>query len=115
MQKIKFMTLEDLLELNANEEGFKLVDVRSNESYANGHIPGAINIPEEEISEKHDSYLNKDDKIVVYCSGYRCSASTRSARILLDLGYGNTLDFKASVKGWLDAGLELEQLCTKLS
>lgn len=109
MKKIKFMTIEDLLELQANEEDFKLVDVRSNESYAQGHIPGAINIPEEEIQDKHDDYLNKDDKIVVYCSGYKCHASTRSASKLLELGYVNTLDFKASKKGWTDAGLELEQ------
>ena len=109
MRKIKFMTIEDLLELQANEEDFKLVDVRSNESYANGHIPGAINIPRVEIPDKHADYLNKDDKIVVYCSSYKCPASTQSARKLLDLEYSNTLDYKASVKGWLDAGFELEK------
>jgi len=46
---------------------------------------------------------------VVYCNSYACQASTWTARALMELGYQNTLDFKASKKGWVDAGLELEK------
>jgi len=41
MPKIKFITLENLLEMFANKEKFRLVEVLSEEDFKNGHIPGA--------------------------------------------------------------------------
>jgi len=109
VKRIRLITLEDLLEMKVNHDAFKLVEVLSSEQYREGHIPGAINLPEAEIPKKHDDVLKKGDTIVVYCNSYRCQASTRAAGALLELGYKNTLDFKASKKGWVDAGLELEK------
>ena len=47
--RVKFISVETLLELKENNDKFKLVDVLSPESYGEGHIPGAINIPPEEL------------------------------------------------------------------
>jgi rhodanese-related sulfurtransferase len=109
MKKLTFITIERLLEMNANEEKFTLVDVLSEESYKEGHIPGAINIPLGNLEPLAERYLDRKDTIVVYCGSYSCQASTKATKKLLEIGYENTLDFKAGKRGWQHAGLKLEK------
>jgi len=116
MPKLKLITLETLLEMMENEEDFKLVETLSPESFSSGHIPGAVNIPTpRELTSKQMRAeavrlgINKTDVVVTYCASYTCVASTRAARLLLEAGFINVLDFKASKKGWVDAGFELKR------
>ena len=109
MAKIKFIPIESLLEMQENNEEFKLVEVLREDSYKEGHIPGAINIPVDMLQGLASKHLNKNDTIVVYCANYGCHASINAAKALLDFGYKKVLDFKAGKKGWVDAGLELEK------
>ena len=109
MQKVKFITLEQLLEMRANGEAFKLVEVLSAEDFAKGHVPGAINLPLTNLRNLAKEHLDKNEPIVVYCLSYHCQASTNAARLLLMMGYSRTLDFKAGKEGWVKAGLELEK------
>ena len=108
MAKIRFLTLDGLLEMQANNDKFVLVEVLSEESYKKGHIPGAINIPVDELGEDAPKKLKKTDTIVVYCASYTCHASTNAARMLIDIGFKKVLDFKGSKKAWVDNGFELE-------
>lgn len=107
--KLRFITIEKLLEMKANNEMVTLVDVLSEESFKAGHIPGAINIPLGSLESLAERYLNKKDTIVVYCGSYSCQASTKAARKLLEMGYENTFDFKAGKRGWQHTGLGLEK------
>ena len=68
-----------------------LVDVRTSEEYAAGHIPGAILIPLSELAAEADGQLpDKDAKIIVYCrSGNR---SAQAAELLDGLGYTRIYD-----------------------
>jgi rhodanese-related sulfurtransferase len=109
MRKLKFITMEDLLEMLENKEHFKLVEVLAKAEYEKGHIPGAINIPLDELEKLAKQKLKKKETIVVYCGSYSCHASTKAARKLLDLGYEHTLDFKGGKRWWQHAGLELEK------
>ena len=109
MKKLSLVTIEKLLEMKANNEKFKLIDVLSEESFKEGHIPGAINIPLGNLESLAERYLDKQDKIVVYCGSYSCPASTKATRKLLEMGYENTLDFKAGKRGWQHTGLGLEK------
>ena len=109
MKKIILITIEKLLEMKVNSEKFKLVEVLSEESYNEGHIPNAINIPLDELVSLGDKFLEKNDVIVLYCGSYRCQRSTKAAKILMELGYENTLDFKAGKRGWVHSGLKLEK------
>jgi rhodanese-related sulfurtransferase len=107
MKRVKFIPLDQLLEMKTNSDVFTLIDVLSPENFKEGHLPGAINIPTEQI-EQQSAGFDKKDTLIVYCAGYTCGASTAATRKLLDLGYKNTLDFKGGKKAWQEAGFDLE-------
>lgn len=74
------------------EEGYIILDVRTQEEYDESHIPGAILIPNTEIEDRAEENLpDKDQLILVYCrSGRR---SKLAAEILVELGYTNIKEF----------------------
>ena len=109
MPKIKFITLEKLLEMRVNNQDFKLVEVLPEENFAEGHIPGAINLPLDKLRVLAKGRLDKAGTILVYCGSYHCQMSTKATKLLLSIGYGKVLDFKAGKEGWVKAGLELEK------
>ncbi len=73
------------------EKGYILVDVRTPEEYSEGHIPGAINIPNETIADKVPEELpDKNQLIFVYCrSGRR---SKEAAGKLVTMGFSNIVE-----------------------
>ena len=74
------------------EVGYVIVDARTESEYAEGHIKGAILIPEYEVAEKAESLIeDKSTLILVYCrSGRR---SKIAAEELVKLGYTNVKEF----------------------
>ena len=86
------ITAEEAKEIMDSEEGYIILDVRTQEEYDEGHIPGAIVISHEEIAEKAEGVLtDKDQLILVYCrSGRR---SKIAAETLVELGYTNIKEF----------------------
>ena len=97
------ITAEEAKQIMDSEEGYIILDVRTREEYDQGHIPGAIVIPHEEIAEKAEEVLtDKDQLILVYCrSGRR---SKIAAEALVELGYTNIKEFG----GILDWPYEVE-------
>ena len=75
-----------------SESGYIIIDARTQEEYNQGHIPGAILIPEYEIADCAEKELpDKDQLILVYCrSGRR---SKIAAEELAKLGYANVKEF----------------------
>lgn len=86
------ITVEEAKKLMDSEEDRIILDVRSREEYDQGHIPGAILIPDTEIEAKAADLLpDKEQLILVYCrSGRR---SKLAAQSLADLGYTNIREF----------------------
>ena len=86
------ITAEEAKQIMDNEEGYVILDVRTQEEYDQGHIPGAVVISHEEIAEKAEKVLtDKDQLILVYCrSGRR---SKIAAEALVELGYTNIREF----------------------
>ena len=86
------ITAEEAKQIMDSEEGYIILDVRTQEEYGQGHIPGAIVISHEEIAEKAEEVLtDKDQLILVYCrSGRR---SKIAAEALVELGYTNIKEF----------------------
>jgi rhodanese-related sulfurtransferase len=88
------------------DPGFVLLDVRSPALYAQGHIPGAINLPHGKIvASKLVDYPN-DTLFVTYCAGPHCNGATRGAIRLAQLGRPVKLMI-GGITGWLDEGFEL--------
>ena len=107
-QKIKIIAKEGLFELIENREDFILVEVLSKESYDEGHLPMAINIPVDKIQDMAPTQLpDKQKLIVVYCSDFLCTASTGATRLLQSMGYVNVVDYKGGKDDWSKAGLPL--------
>ena len=86
------ITAEEAKQIMDTEEGYIILDVRTQEEYDEDHIPGAIVISHEEIAEKAEDVLtDKDQLILVYCrSGRR---SKLAAEALVELGYTNIKEF----------------------
>lgn len=75
------------------EAGARLVDVRSHDEYAQGHLPGATNLPLGEIARRAAEIGPADSKVVVYCS--RGVRSARAAQMLRARGFTDVLDLGA--------------------
>ena len=98
------ITAEEARQIMDSEDGYIILDVRTQEEYDQGHIPGAIVISHEEIAEKAEAVLtDKDQLILVYCrSGRR---SKIAAEALAELGYTNIREFG----GIIDWPYEIER------
>ena len=86
------ITAEEAKQIMDTEEGYIILDVRTQEEYDQGHIPGAVLIPNTEVEARaEDELLDQNQLILVYCrSGNR---SKKAAEILVELGYTNIKEF----------------------
>jgi rhodanese-related sulfurtransferase len=85
---------------------YVLVDVRSSEAFASGHVPGAINIPSRTITATRMAEYPGQTLFVVYCAGPHCNGVHRAAVRLAGLGYA-VKEMIGGVSGWLDEGFSL--------
>lgn len=92
------ITADEAARMMQEETDFVLLDVRTQEEYASGHIPGAICIPNETIgSEEIPELPDKDQLVLVYCrSGNR---SKQASQKLAEQGYTNVVEF-GGINGW---------------
>ena len=88
----------------AMDAGVFLLDVRTPEEYAAGHLPGAVNVSLRDLTAGLDK-IPTDNAVIVYCgSGHRAALA---APVLHMLGYDNTKVFAGSYKAWTAAGEEV--------
>ena len=102
----KFTTLNaNDFEMALADEQVIVVDVRSADEYAGGHIPNAINIDVNRAGFLYeaDERLPKDKTIAVYCQGG--IRSRKAASLLSDNGY-TVLNLSGGIKEWMSAGKE---------
>lgn len=77
--------------------GAKLVDVRSPEEFATGHLPGARNIPVDELASRLQEIGPRNQAVVVYCASAGRSAS--AARLLAGAGFTQVHNL-GPMSGW---------------
>ena len=92
------ITAQEAAELMESETGYIVLDVRTPAEYAERHIPGAINVPNETIGSTVPEQLpDRKQLILVYCrSGNR---SKQAADKLVALGYTNIVEF-GGINSW---------------
>ncbi len=94
----KQISMSEAVTMMENEDGYIILDVRRPDEFAAGHIPNAINIPNESIGDEEIAELpDKDQLILVYCrSGNR---SKQASEKLVKLGYTNIVEF-GGINDW---------------
>ena len=92
-----------------NGEPTILVEALPKKYFDEAHLPGAINIPHDEIREKAPHLIrDKDAVIVVYCANTECRNSHIATKILQQMGYRNVFEYVEGKQHWLEADLPLE-------
>ena len=104
---LKTITTDRLHALRKGTEGFLLIDVSPKAAFGENHIPGARNVP---LDADDDAGFvagvalkasgSKTRKVVVYCAGPACDASSRGARLLVAAGFTSVFDYEGGLAGW---------------
>ena len=93
--------------IDQGSRGIVVLDVRSPEGYAEGHVPGAVNIPFEELPARLKE-LPKHKDIVSYCWDVTCILCTKAAYVLASKGY-RAKEMLGGIEEWRKAGFPVEQ------
>ncbi|MHB0937227.1 MAG: rhodanese-like domain-containing protein [Armatimonadota bacterium] len=101
---VREISLDELVEKRRRGEPFILVNVLLHEDFEHIHIPGSINVPLPDLRELAPLLFGKDDQVIVYCSSFDCTASPTAAKILMQLGFSDVLDFAGGIKEWVETG-----------
>lgn len=92
--------------LKPESPGFVVLDVRSPQLYAAGHVPRAVSLPHGKINERSLAGYPADTLFVVYCSGPHCNGADRGALRLAKLGRP-VKKMIGGITGWMDEGYSL--------
>ena len=85
---------------------FVLVETLPADHFQRLHLPGAINIPSNQIQSRASDLLpDKDAEIIVYCGGPECHVSEDAARELSAMGYSKVRRYVGGKQDWVEARL----------
>lgn len=83
-----------------------ILDVRSPEEFATGHVPGAINVPHDQLGTRLSELgLGRDEEVVLYCE--RGGRAARVAQALEQSGYMMLRHLTGDMAGWRAEGLPI--------
>ncbi|MEQ4489247.1 MAG: rhodanese-like domain-containing protein [Dehalococcoides mccartyi] len=106
VQNISVAEAKALIDRNAVSADFIILDVRTPSEYAQGHIPGAVNLDYYASFEASLSAFDKTKTYLVYCRTGNRSAS--AARLMLDNGFAAIYNMQGGINAWISGGLPLE-------
>src|SRR5688572_29894412 len=101
------LTIENFQEafVNNGDAEFVLIDVREEDEFAAGHLPGAVNLPLSEFQFRTDE-VDEDKPVVLVCR--TDNRSEMAAQILTANGYDNVYHLLEGTMGWMRRGLPIE-------
>ena len=103
---VELLTKEELAKRLRRKDDLLVLDVRPEQEYAAGHVPGAVSIPVAELKRRLKE-LPKSKEIVAYCRGSFCAFAPEAARYLDKKGF-RTYILDAGLPDWEAAGLPVE-------
>jgi len=86
------------------DKAIVLLDCNGSKSYANGHIPGALDFEGAKVDFAKLLPKDKTALVVAYCGGPKCMAYKAGAEAATKLGYTNVKHFSGGISGWKKAG-----------
>ena len=96
------MSQEALLEhQSSHPDHLFVLDVRTPQEYAEGHVPGAVNVPQEQLASRL-AEVPKDKDVVIYCRSGRRSAL--AADVLAANGYSRLSHLEGDMNAWVAKG-----------
>ena len=85
-----------------------IVDPRSQSDYAEGHLPGALSMPFQDVAARHDQ-LRSYALVVVYGSDYGDPRAEAMSKRLIELGIKDVRTMRGGLRAWVSAGYTLER------
>jgi len=109
MTTVETISRDELTEKIARHDKFRLVEVLPEEDYHKAHLPGAINLPPDQVSRLAWKRLrDRDAEIVLYSDASSSHPSEDAARELTEKGYTHVRDYAEGKEDWIDSGLPIE-------
>ena len=106
MTTVETISRDELAEKIARRDKFRLVEVLPEEDYHQAHLPGAINLPPDQVSRLALKRLrDRDAEIVLYSDDSTPHPSEAAARELTERGYSHVRDYAQGKQDWIDSGL----------
>lgn len=106
VQNISVAEAKALIDQNSGSADFVILDVRTPSEYAQGHIPGAVNLDYYASFENSLFLLDKNKTYLVYCrSGNR---SISAAQLMLENSFTSIYNMQGGINVWISGGLQLE-------
>lgn len=101
------VTAEKLVEMVAATPQLVMIDARRQEEFEKGHIEGAVNLLDTDMTQAKLAKLvpGADAPVLFYCNGERCLRSTNAAKLALGWGYRKVYWFRGGWKEWSDKNL----------
>lgn len=105
--EVATVTPDALLERQRRgDAALTVLDVRTAEEYASGHVPGAVNIPHDQLADRI-AEVPRDKDVVLYCRTGRRAAL--AAEVLAGQGYASLGHLEGDIQAWIAEGRPLEQ------
>lgn len=103
------ITREQIKDKLHNQEPMMLVEALPQKYFDAEHLPGALNIPHDEIHQRAPKLLpDKNAFIVVYCASTECQNSQIATNTLQRMGYTNAFEYVEGKQHWLEENLAVE-------
>jgi sulfur-carrier protein adenylyltransferase/sulfurtransferase len=104
--RIKEVTPRQVLERQQSGEAITFLDVRDLHEVSAAKIPGALHVSRGNLETKIEAQLPREAHVIVYCANG--NRSVFAADLLQQMGYSDVASMSSGIRGWSDAGGEVE-------
>ena len=84
------------------DQGFPFIDVRKQEDYNAGHIPGAhhLSIRSDFSEQSLAAIVSRENPVVIYCNGINCMGSSKAAQQAVEWGWSGVYYYRDGIPDW---------------
>jgi len=110
MAQVTRISRDELKARIEDRNGLVVVEALGPSYFEDAHLPGALNLPHDQVDELAPKLLpDRDAEIVVYCSNLACPNSVQASRRLVALGYTRVFEYEEGKQDWIEAGLPVDE------